>query len=189
VEKIRKPATSISNGGEIDSAVGTKVTLWDSTSKLAGTDQTLGLYKAGLAPGQTSGATIGVGYIGQVVESLSGLINHTGNGQYTDIANIALTAGVWMISAGAYSGMNTATGFTVWYLAIGTTPGNNAGGAAQGSTQFDQVPPTAAYNTTMSIPSYVVNISSPTTYYLKFLCSYSGGTPQAKGRITAVRIT
>lgn len=37
MEMIRKPATSTGNGGEIDTGVGTKVTVWDQTSKLADT--------------------------------------------------------------------------------------------------------------------------------------------------------
>jgi hypothetical protein len=188
MEKIRKPATSTSNGGEIDSAVGTKVTLWDSTSKLAGIDQTLGLYKAGVAPGQTSGTAIASGYIGEKMEAVSGAINLTGNGQYTDLASITLTQGVWIINAVCIGSLNTGTGMTVFYGALGTSPGNVSGGAQQGSTQFDGPPPTAAYNVSISIPGVHVNTGTSVTYYLKGLASYSGGQPTARGRITAIRI-
>jgi hypothetical protein len=155
---------------------------------LAGTDGSSGLYKAGSAPGLTTGATISTGSVGQVIESVSGLIGLTGNGQYTDITSVTLTPGIWLMNAACYSGLNTATAMTVFYGAIGTVAGNNSTGIIQGNNQFDVPPPTTGYNTSVAIPGIYVNISSNTTYYLKGLASYSGGTPQAKGRLTAVRI-
>jgi hypothetical protein len=139
--------------------------------------------------GKTDGLAVAAGRVGERVESISGLINLTGNGQYTDLTSITLTAGVWVIHAAGSGALNTGTGMTVFYIAVGTAAGNTAGGAVQGSTQFDNPPPTSAYNVTITIPGIYVNISATTTYYLKALASYSGGTPAARGRITGIRIT
>jgi hypothetical protein len=38
------------------------------------------------------------------------------------------------------------------------------------------------------LPAVRVTISSTTTYYLKMNSNYSAGTPQCRGRLTAVRI-
>jgi hypothetical protein len=113
--------------------------------------------------------------------------NCAASGQYSDIASITLTAGVWDISSLAQYSINGAT-VTVVSSGIGTAPGNLSTGLVGGDNSTDGPPPTSAYTTSISIPQYRVSPTTSTTYYLKSLCVFSAGSPQARGRISAVRI-
>lgn len=117
-----------------------------------------------------------------VIGSAVSLTNNTN----TDITNIVLTAGDWDISS-VCSLHGTLTG-TVFDHFIGTASGNNTTGRVLGDNDFSTPSmSTANSDLTAVVPCYRVSISATTTYYLKALCSYSGGTATAYGRISARR--
>lgn len=156
---------------------------------MAGTDGSAGLYKAGQAPGITTSATVGTGYIGETQQGQQ--LSSTslfGNGTFGDMANISLTAGKWSISIVGTFILNTGTGMTAVAAGISTTSGNSASGLVEGDNYANGLPPTSNTNNSVFISNYIVQPTSTTTYYLKGVGYYSGGTPQYRGRITAVRI-
>jgi hypothetical protein len=147
-----------------------------------------GLVSASGLPGKTDGGTIASGYVGETVQGQQlTSTNFFGNGVFGDVTSISLTAGKWSISAFMIMNLNGATS-TGAQLGISTTAGNSSSGLTSGDNIGYLVPPTASYDTHGSIPSYIVNISSTTTYYLKAVGYYSAGTPQYRGRLTAIRI-
>lgn len=148
-----------------------------------------GFYQAGQAPGITTGATVGTGYIGETVQGQQ--LSSTslfGNGTFGDMASISLTAGKWSISIVGTFILNTGTGMTAVAAGISTTSGNSATGLTEGDNYANGLPPTANANNSVFVSNYIVQPTSTTTYYLKGVGYYSGGTPQYRGRITAIRI-
>ncbi len=169
---------------------------------LAGTDGSSGLYKAGQAPGLTTGATISAGYVGEIKENTrstntpsittnqyssidSGTVTYNDNNE----TGIALTAGVWLIQGVCFLIPQTSASVTYWEFGIGTAKGNsNAGLGLTNVTYFNNTLTTGPSYYSLSSPTVYVNISSTTTYYLKLYCTFSGGNVQARGHLKAVRI-
>jgi hypothetical protein len=159
----------------------------------AGTDGSAGLYKAGQAPGLTTGATIASGYVGQ---SITGSVARASGVGLTSAAtgvaifNVGLTAGVWLLS-GTCGFSGTATSSTQLRCAINTT-----NGATPTTSDFDAGLGCATsanivlnnIDHIFSIPGVVVNLSASQTYYLNVYAVFAGGTCSAYGRIQAVRI-
>jgi hypothetical protein len=116
-------------------------------------------------------------------------ISSSGTGQYFDITHITLGAGVWSISGqvGFFVGVPAATG-VLCSGGIGTAAGNLGSGLVTGDTLLSTLPPVALSDTSVSIVDSIVSLSSPETYYLKALMSFSTNTPAAYGRITAIQI-
>lgn len=128
------------------------------------------------------------GMPGEYVESVASLVSAPATTTYGDLASISLTAGDWDISAMIVASPNTGTSMTGVFGGIGTASGNNGAGLTTGDTYGGAAPPTAQYSPTITIPAKRVSISATTTYYLKMLMGYSGGTPQFSGRISARRV-
>jgi hypothetical protein len=74
------------------------------------------------------------------------------------------------------------------YGGIGTATGNSSSGLLEGISQVNAASPLPGSDTFICVPGSVVSVSVPTTYYGKVAASYSAGTPQFKGRLTATRI-
>jgi hypothetical protein len=157
----------------------------------AGTDGSAGLYKAGQAPGLTTGATIGAGYVGQEIiasrarSSASGLTTIT----QASIVQIDLTAGSWLLSSTVgFTGTATATTQIRWGL-------NTSSVATPGATEWDSGlgGSTSASNNLNNIDFVAstrpvrVDVSGATTYYLNVYAAFSGGTCNAYGQISAIR--
>jgi len=128
------------------------------------------------------------GDVGEYVESTATSVNAPAPSTYGDITSITLTAGDWDISAIAASIVNTGVSITAVVSGIGTAPGASSAGMSTGDNLGYSVPPTAQYFPTITIPPKRVLIASTTTYYLKMWMSYSSGTPQFHGRISARRV-
>lgn len=135
-----------------------------------------------------SPTAVSAGNVGEVISATVNFTNFPTSGQYGDLTSISLTAGVWLVSCVMGQIQNGATVSTVNF-GISSTSGNSNTGLTDGNNYFGL----AAYNSASgsnsgAIPQFAVTISSTTTYYLKYISSYTVATPQAAGRITAIRI-
>jgi hypothetical protein len=130
------------------------------------------------------------GNVGQYVSSsVSALSSGAGSGVWNDMTSISLTAGDWDISAIASWHANSASGITRCAMGISTTSGNSSSGMTQGNNLCElPTAPTSAADVTLTVPAYRVRVSATTTYYLKNTMTYSAGTPQYQGRISARRV-
>lgn len=152
---------------------------------LAGTDGSSGLYKAGQAPGITTGATIGAGYVG---EQLTGTMNSDtsrSSGSAFNYGSVTLLPGVYLIlGQGSVEGAGGST--PAAHLVSISTTSATSDTAAIGSG-FNNV----SNSTSRAQVSRIVNISSSTTYYLVGTVVFSGGTQTSKqttSYINAIRI-
>jgi hypothetical protein len=127
------------------------------------------------------------GHVGEVISSFSGVVNFPTTNTYGDLTSITLPAGRWMIECTATV---VAAGATVslGVIGISATAGNSSTGLVSGDNQIELTPPTGVISPGGSISPYLVTPAVSTIYYLKFLALYTVATPNARGRITAVRI-
>ncbi len=138
--------------------------------------------------GTTTNDSAASGFVGEVVTSSASFTNFPTSGQYGDLASISLTAGDWLVSVQISQIQNGATVSTVT-AGVSSTSGNSGSGLTDGDTQNSCVPQNAASGAAfVGVMSKHVQLSGTTTYYLKYTSSYTIATPQAAGRITAVRI-
>jgi hypothetical protein len=128
------------------------------------------------------------GYIGEYVSSTGTNVNATGSGNYFDVASITLTAGDWDVVALGQLTIAGATMAGACLFAIGTVSGNSATGVVAGDTSLEFLQPTGSTNSGASIPMKRYSLASTTTLYFKGYATYSAGTPQATGRISARRV-
>jgi hypothetical protein len=104
-----------------------------------------------------------------------------------DLISVTLTPGVWVLNAQATYFNNGATQ-TNWGYFIGTVAGNNVTGRADGdNTFFGGAVPAAQNFSSGGVSGFIVRPTVTTTYYLKHNATYSAGTPQAVGRLSAIR--
>jgi len=139
-------------------------------------------------PGTSTNDAAATGYVGESVESFAGPVSAPASNTFGDITSITLTAGNWDVSCIVSSILNTGTSITSVSGGLGNASGTSGLGLTNGDTQGYSVPPTAQYQPIITIPAKRVSIASTTTYYLKMWMSYSGGTPQFQGRISARRV-
>ena len=138
--------------------------------------------------GTSANDSAAAGYVGEYIESFAGPISAPAANTFGDITSITLTAGDWDISAMAISILNTGVSITSVICGIGTVSGTSGSGLTGGDTQGYSAPPTSNYLPSITIPPKRVSLAATTTYYLKMWMSYSSGTPQFQGRISARRV-
>lgn len=147
--------------------------------------------------GQTAGSNASAGNIGEYVEKLQtsatdfpGLTTQWGDATFDGGGNFSLTAGDWDISVVFSFFKNGAVLAANNEICIGTVSGNDSTGKSTGVNHSYLTPPdgSTASATTSNIPSYRVNISGTTTYYLKIFGTYTVATPQYRCRISARRV-
>lgn len=138
--------------------------------------------------GDTTGTAVPTGFIGEqkIAQQLS-FTNTAANNVWGDGASIVLTPGTWDLSSFITFTLNGAT-MTYTNHGISSTSGNSSAGLSQAENFVSNNPPTANYDSAQSIPHYVVNVTSNTTYYLKLRVGFSAGTPQWMGTLRAIRI-
>lgn|ERR1041385_628449 len=138
--------------------------------------------------GVTDASDATAGKVGEVVRSRAGNVTASSSGQAYDVTSITLTAGDWDISCG--EGFAAGSGTTNYVRGgIGTASGTSQTGMVEGDSEIDTAPPTANYDTGISVANFRTSITTSTTYYLKSVISWTGGTaPAANGRISARRI-
>jgi hypothetical protein len=149
-----------------------------------------GLVSASGVPGNTTGNAIATGYVGEAVTasrlSASSLSLTTATSATLITSGITLTAGVWEI--GGFCGLvGSATATTEIISEINTS-----------SSPSITDPDTSRYSSSASNnintarvhwahPTFVVNISATTSYYITIRVSFTGGTCSAYGRLQAFR--
>jgi hypothetical protein len=139
--------------------------------------------------GDTTGTAVPAGIIGerqQTIQSPS-TASFPASNTWGDLGSVTLTPGRWLVSYGITAFLNGAT-CTGIKAGIGTGAGTSVAGLTNGDTIFEGVPPTSAVESSVTIPSIVIDVAASTTYYAKVLAIYSAGTPQYRGRLTAVRV-
>jgi len=151
-----------------------------------------GSFSGNLLFGANDGSVAVAGQIGEFIESkISTATNAAATGTYLALASITLTAGDWIISAIADeepgTGATTTVGGALEAL-IGTTSAANTG-ATRGYDWIKNSHSIASVDSiTMTIPAKRVSISASTTYFLNVMQTYTAGTPQWRGSLTATRM-
>lgn len=157
-------------------------------------DNTTGVFSLGaltlddLVP-ETSGTPAGVGKIGQILTASQVANTSTGvgaTGVYGNATSLSITAGRWQVWGSAGFSENAAV------LTTGLQCGISASSAGGSLNEFD----TALFpglisgssDLILSTPSVIIDIASTTTYYLNTKFYYTSGSPQHRGKITALRI-
>lgn len=116
----------------------------------------------------------------------------TGNA-FQDVASIALTPGVWRLSALGSMFVSAGTiSQTTWSFGISTAAGNAFNESLAATNYFQTVvpAPTATYQVSGSIPEYIIRANATTFFYLKVFSSVLNtvSTMGFQGRITATRM-
>lgn len=137
-------------------------------------------------------ATVAVaGQLGEVIENkISGATNAAATTAYLALASVSLTAGDWDIAALAELSSNGATFATANAdLCVGTTSASNAGTTI--GYDRSRIPSLILGATGIesgTIARKVLQITSTTTVYLNVVATYTLGTPQWTGSLSARRI-
>lgn len=127
------------------------------------------------------------GFVGETVSSAVSGTNYPASGNYGDLTSISLTAGDWLIG-GVSSPSTAGSATTTLELGISTTTGNSGTGLSAGDNDVLTLSLPAATAVPLCVASYRLSLSGSSTVYLKYRAVYSGTTPSAAGRISAVRI-
>jgi len=123
-------------------------------------------------------------YIESVVTSSTNAVTST---QYGDLTSISLTAGDWDVMLEGRWNQNSST-WTEVFMGIGTVSGNSNTGTSIANSEDWNFASASIGSVNIGISPFRVSLSGTTTYYLKYLATYSAGTPQARGRISARRV-
>jgi hypothetical protein len=116
--------------------------------------------------GQTSGAAIATGYLGQVITSSASVLPTAAGVAYADATTITLTAGVWDIFLSA-SVTQVGAGTGLLLTGISATIGDSATGLVQGDN-YVLTSTTATLTQGNAHTRVRVNISASTPYYAKY---------------------
>ncbi len=139
--------------------------------------------------GVTNAGNATAGNVGEYNSSATGgaAVSAGTSGQFGNITSISLTAGDWDVSGTFIPIINGAVITSgTWDVNLSAFSGNTTTDLVVGDNYL-----TISHLTnvgSMSIPAWRVNVSSTTTIYLKGRVSYSSGTPQWYGRISARRV-
>jgi hypothetical protein len=131
--------------------------------------------------GDTSGTAVPSGYVGQVIQ-VTGASTTGLSGSVSNITNITLTAGSWLITAAGFIG---GWGGTVLSLAVSTNSASFTG-TIIGYNRIP-FPANASAGIAAGILTFTVNIASNTTYYFVGDTNMTAITSGA-GSLTAIRI-
>ncbi len=126
------------------------------------------------------------GDVGEYVTATATNVNAAATTEYGDITSISLTAGDWDVSCNVYLFANGATFSGLANIGISTTSGNSSAGLTVGDNLIYIA--TASSTNPGAIANYRVSLSATTSVYLKYSTTYSAGTPQWNGRISARRL-
>lgn len=150
------------------------------TGNLAFTPTTAGIV------GTPTNNNTAAGNVGEYVESIVSATNFPTSTNHGDLTSISLTAGDWDVTAIMFDSRNGAT-VTAVEAGISVTSGNSGTGLVQGSNNLRGSPPTATNDDNIAIPNYRMSLSATTTVYFKYTATFTVGTPQASGRLSARR--
>jgi len=129
------------------------------------------------------------GFLGEQIRGFaaSGSIGSFVNNTFKTITSITLTPGVWDVnyncrfSGGAITGTATFSGIA--------TATNSSTGYVDGDNSYAlTIVPSAVGDITHTVSQYRILVSANTSYFLTAALTFSGGTPLAGGRLSAVRV-
>lgn len=141
--------------------------------------------------GTTTNDSAAAGIVGEsITAEVTSFTNTPASNAFGDLASIALTPGDWDLTMTIEYFNNGAT-WTATDSGISDTSGNSATNLVRGRSRFQTgwaSSSTAITQVTYSIASLRISTTSSNTYYLKYKATFSAGTPQAIGIITARRV-
>jgi hypothetical protein len=157
---------------------------------IVATASTYGAVKGGKVPGDTTGAAIADGYVGQhKVYSVTTLTNIPGaTNQFGNVLTLTTSdpgPGTWLISGFIGIAGSGATSLSVDYLAISDYSGNTTTDHVYPVNFWDSVN-ASSVGGHFYIPGFAVNLSA--NKYIKIRIGYASGTPQYRYSFRAVRI-
>ncbi len=144
----------------------------------------------GIIVGTNTNDSAAAGEVGEYIESVVGATNVPASGTFGDLTSISLTAGDWDVTGAIHYEMNNASTSGEQH-GISSTSGNSSSGTTLGSNRFNgswTASTLAPLTFDGYIPAYRVSIASTTTFYLKYLVTYTVATPQGQGRLSARRV-
>lgn len=140
--------------------------------------------------GTTTNDAAQAGFIGEYISSTTVAANLPASLAWGDLASVYLSAGDWAINVLAEYENNSAVSPSYFDAGASTTSGNSSTGLTLGDTYAEigaSDIPSGANVMFASVPGLRFSLSAGTTVYLKVRASYGSGTPQAAGRISALR--
>lgn len=109
--------------------------------------------------------------------------------QFKTITSISLTAGDWDVSGSLEETLSASTPSGVGGIYISLFPDNTNTDMYEGDNTLYFLPPTATnIASSDSIASLRISVAATTTVYLKGSATFSAGTPQFNGRLSARRV-
>lgn len=143
---------------------------------------------SGLLAGTGTNDSAASGKIGEFVSSLiSSATAFPATATYSDLTSISLTAGDWDVSLGAWFTLNGSVTSLVLY-GISTSSGNAFADGADGDNILKLSAPLSGGTASGFIAPFRMSFATTTTVYFKYRADYTGGPPQARGRISARRV-
>lgn len=136
--------------------------------------------------GTNTNDSAAAGFVGEEVRAAVSSTSFPATTVFGDLASISLTAGDWDVSVNLLGLPNGAT-WTQFETGISITSGNSSTGLVGGDNDSVGIPG-ATVNQSICVPTYRMSFSTTTTVYLKYMATYSAGTPKAFGRISARRM-
>lgn len=171
---------TIQSGANIELIYDSSASLWRVVGGIVGF-QPLSSDVKGIVDGSNAPA----GYIGEYHQVIFGPIGFSASNTWSDLASMTLAPGDWDLSC-MFMGDTAGASVTSWQVAITKYPGNDGTDVVLGSTGQELSSPTAGGRSNASV--YIrANLTTPTTYYAKFWGTYTGGTPQGRGKLYARR--
>ena len=134
--------------------------------------------------GIVSGSDPTSGQVGYANQAFQGATNFAATGVWGDLTSISIPAGNWDVYT-SITGLQNGSTCTEIQCGLGPTSGNNAPNPGPPLGQASGAGPNG-FLSTISVLTHI-NLTSTTTYYLKYLAQYSAGTPQAEGVIKILR--
>lgn len=116
--------------------------------------------------------------------------NFPATGHWGDLLSISLTAGDWDVSFVTVPDRNTASlaQFTDAEIGLSFSPGDTASGLIIGDNRILFGTSSGISDTSLTLSSYRVSLTTTNTVYGKFLATYTAGQPVCYGRLSARRV-
>jgi hypothetical protein len=148
-------------------------------------------FKGHVLAGVQDGTAFTAGAVGEYIEStVSTPTNAAATGTYLALTSISLTPGQWDIASvvQALPNGSTVTVDGATELVVGTTTASATGSTVGYDRQTENFAIATGNAHQIVVPRKIVNISATTTYYVNVLATYTVGTPQFVGSISAIRM-
>lgn len=140
--------------------------------------------------GTTTNDSPVTGAVGESTSSFQTSMNCAATTNWTDMGSLLLSPGDWDVAVTVYS-FNAGATWTEVDLGASTTSGNSSGAMVQGDSwntgQWGSSSTTPVVFA-LTIPAIRFSLAAPTRVYEKLNCTFSAGTPNARGRISARRV-